>query len=410
MPIWLNDLTDYLHELTRRLHSLFAPPGATCLTCGTRAILSKIYPGVCTRCVQQIPWIRTIRCLRCGRGIGCPDCVRPHMQNRSFILNRSAVQYNALMKEWISMYKFRGHERYAPLLTSLLIQAFQAMSEELNPVLAKEPLAPAARPATPAQSHMDASSHPCNSGALTNALVHRPGGGDVNNNSPVHRLGSRQSISTPVHSPNLFAPVHIHAQLNSQSPYASYTHAHPGAARRNRQSLLQNNKPRWRPDVVTYVPVSNERLAERGFNQAERLASGLAAACRLPVVDLLQRRINTTKQSFKTRGERIQTMQDAFSMQPGGTEIMVDLYRASNENMPKNMHLQPANSYTIGKGISSHITSTTQDWPLTPLRLLLIDDIYTTGSTLDACGQVILKAGFSMNLPIEIYTLTLARS
>ncbi|WP_152532724.1 MULTISPECIES: ComF family protein [unclassified Paenibacillus] len=308
------------------------------------------------------------------------------------------------------MYKFRGHERYAPLLTSLLIQAFQAMSEELNPVLAKEPLAPAARPATPAQSHMDASSHPCNSGALTNALVHRPGGGDVNNNSPVHRLGSRQSISTPVHSPNLFAPVHIHAQLNSQSPYASYTHAHPGAARRNRQSLLQNNKPRWRPDVVTYVPVSNERLAERGFNQAERLASGLAAACRLPVVDLLQRRINTTKQSFKTRGERIQTMQDAFSMQPGGTEIMVDLYRASNENMPKNMHLQPANSYTIGKGISSHITSTTQDWPLTPLRLLLIDDIYTTGSTLDACGQVILKAGFSMNLPIEIYTLTLARS
>jgi predicted amidophosphoribosyltransferase len=318
------------------------------------------------------------------------------MQNRSFILNRSAVQYNALMKEWIGMYKFRGHERYAPLLTSLLIQAFQAMSEELNPVLAKETLAPVAHPATPAQSHMDASSHPYNSSASTNALVHRP--------------GSCQSISTPVHSPNLFAPVHINAQLNSHSPYASYTHAHPGVAPRNRQSLLQNNKPRWRPDVVTYVPVSNQRLAERGFNQAERLASGLAAACRLPVVDLLQRRINTTKQSFKTRGERIQTMQDAFSMQRGGTEIMADLYRASNETMPKNMHSQPANSYTIGQGISSHITPSTQDWPLTPLRLLLIDDIYTTGSTLDACGQVILKAGFSMNLPIEIYTLTLARS
>ncbi|MGP3783259.1 ComF family protein [Paenibacillus sp. 1A_MP2] len=408
MPIWLNDLTDYLHQLTHRLHNLLAPPGATCLTCGTRAILSTIYPEVCTRCVQQIPWIRTIRCLRCGRGIGCPDCVRPHMQNRSFILNRSAVQYNALMKEWIGMYKFRGHERYAPLLTSLLIQAFQAMSEELNPVLAKETLAPAARPATPAQSHMDASPHPYNSSASTNALVHRPSGGDVNNNAPVHRPGSLQSFSAPVQSPAVFAPANTHAQHHTT--YACYTHAHPGAAPRNRQSLLQNNKPRWRPDAVTYVPVSNERLAERGFNQAERLASGLAAAYRLPVVDLLQRRINTTKQSFKTRGERIQTMQDAFSMQPGGTEIMADLYIASNETMPKNMYSQPVNSYTIGKEASSHITSTTQDWRLTPLRLLLIDDIYTTGSTLDACGQVILKAGFSMNLPIEIYTLTLARS
>jgi predicted amidophosphoribosyltransferase len=161
---------------------------------------------------------------------------------------------------------------------------------------------------------------------------------------------------------------------------------------------------------VTYVPVSNERLAERGFNQAERLATGLAAACRLPVVDLLQRRINTTKQSFKTRGERIQTMQDAFSMQPDGTEIMADHYRASNETMPKNMHLQPANSYTIRKEASSHITPTAQCWQIAPLRLLMIDDIYTTGSTLDACGQVILNAGYSMNLPIEIYTLTLARS
>jgi len=330
MSNWLTSITDHLHQLTHRLHSLLAPPGATCLTCGTRAILSPIYPAICPRCVQQIPWIRSIRCLRCGRGIGCPDCVRPHMQNRSFIFNRSAVQYNALMKEWIGMYKFRGHERYAPLLTALMIQAFQAMNEELNPVLAKE---------------------------------------------------------TP-------APV-----------------AHPDAAPHHRQPLLQNNKPRWRPDAVTYVPVSNERLAERGFNQAERLAAGLAAAVRLPVVDLLQRRINTTKQSFKTRGERIQTMQDAFAMQPDGLELMLDLYQANAQFRHKDMHSQPAtNSYAIGKGVSSHISSTTQGWQASPLRLLMIDDIYTTGSTLDACGQVILNAGYSMNIPIEIYTLTLARS
>ncbi len=74
------------------------------------------------------------RCPRCGRGIGCPDCVRPHRQSRSFTCNRSAVQYNALTKEWIGMYHIRGHQRYlAPLLTSLLAAGIsQAMSEEMT--------------------------------------------------------------------------------------------------------------------------------------------------------------------------------------------------------------------------------------------------------------------------------------
>lgn len=294
---WLSNITDHAQHLTQRLHHLLAPPGATCLTCGTRAILSSTYPGICPRCVKQIPWIRSIRCLRCGRGVGCPDCARPHMQNRSFILNRSAVQYNTLMKEWIGMYKFRGHERYAPLLTALLIQAFQAMKEEQNSALAKEPPAPVAH---------------------------------------------------------------------------SATHA-------------QQTKPQWRPDAVTYVPVSSERLAERGFNQAERLAAGLASACRLPIVDLLQRQINTTKQSFKSRGERIESMKEAFSISPGAIDILRELYRGI---------------------IASNIVRVHSS----PLCLVLIDDIYTTGSTLNACGRVILDIGLSRDIPIEIYTLTLARS
>ncbi|WP_433956407.1 ComF family protein [Paenibacillus taichungensis] len=276
-----------------------------------------------------------------------------------------------------------------------MIQAFQAMSEELNPVLAKETLALVAHPATPAQYQVDGSSHPPGSSASTNALIHRPNG----------------RVKAPVHLPTALAPVHIHAQHNSHSSDAYYTHAPTGAATLSRQSLLQNNKPRWRPDAVIYVPVSNERLAERGFNQAERLAAGLAAAVRLPVVDLLQRRINTTKQSFKTRGERIQTMQDAFAMQPDGLELIHDLYQSNLELAHKDMHSQPAtNSYAIGEGVSSHFRPAPQSGHIPPLRLLLIDDIYTTGSTLNACGQVILNAGYSINIPIEIYTLTLARS
>ncbi len=340
----LNDIIDFVHQLTHRIHNLLAPPGATCLTCGTRAVLSPTYPGICTRCAQQIPWIRSIRCLRCGRAIGCPDCIRPHMANRSFICNRSAVQYNALMKEWIGMYKFRGHERYAPLLTSLLIQAFQAMSEELSFVAAKETQASVAYSATSAPPPVDASLHPPSPRASTHARVHPSG---------------------------------VHA--------STAVHANPQAATRQPKSLLPSSKPRWRPDAVTYVPVSNERLAERGFNQAEQLASGLAAACRLPVVDLLQRRINTTKQSFKTRGERIETMKEAFSISPGVMDILLDLY--------------------IGKAGSNSARVYS-----CPLQLLLIDDIYTTGSTLDACGRVILNSAVSSDIPVEIYTLSLARS
>ncbi|MCM3134937.1 ComF family protein [Paenibacillus polysaccharolyticus] len=177
------------------------------------------------------------------------------------------------MKEWISMYKFRGDERYAPLLTAMLTQAFQAMSEELALICEKE-----------------------------------------------------------------------------------------------------TRKPLWRPDAVTYVPVSDERLAERGFNQAEQLATGLAIAAGLPCVDLLQRQINTGKQSFKSRAERFETMKHAFSIKYD--EFDFSQLRSYNK----------------------------------PFKLLLMDDIYTTGSTLDACGQVILHAASKASVTLEIYTLTLARS
>ena len=79
----ISHIFERVQHLTGQLHKLLGPPGSRCLTCGTRAVLSSRYPGICSRCVQQIPWIHAIRCQRCGRGVGCPDCVRPHMQNRS---------------------------------------------------------------------------------------------------------------------------------------------------------------------------------------------------------------------------------------------------------------------------------------------------------------------------------------
>ena len=356
---WLCNIIIQAEHMTQRLHQQLAPPGANCLTCGTRAVLSTLYPGICSRCVEQIPWIRSIRCLRCGRGVGCPDCARTHMQNRSYICNRSAVQYNGLMKEWIGMYKFRGHERYAPLLTALLIRAFQAMIEEMNATLAKETQALVAHSATPAHKSVDGFVHP-----------------------PHLHVSASAYACLPVPSASLHAlDAHttVDAHDSSTQPMGNHTPAcarfHSRAATHRPASLSGPKKPQWRPDAITYVPVSGERLAERGFNQAERLAAGLATAFRLPIVDLLQRQINTTKQRFKSRSERIETMKNAFSIQSDSLYIIEELYRG-----------------------------------IKPIQLLLIDDIYTTGSTLDACGQVILEAAHSISISVEIYTLTLARS
>ncbi|MBB6021653.1 putative amidophosphoribosyltransferase [Paenibacillus sp. JGP012] len=210
------------------------------------------------------------------------------------------------------MYKFRGHERYAPLLTALLIQAFQAMSEELTRICGKE------------------------------------------------------------------IP-----------------------------------KPLWRPDALTYVPVSEERLAERGFNQAERLAAGLATAARIPCVDLLQRQINTGKQSFKSRAERFETMKHAFSIHPEGFELITKIWNDKGHRGSQNPETHPQNLATIFRRMNHSPVPQSSDQinnADTALQILIIDDIYTTGSTLDACGQVILAAAKNAGIPVDIYTLTLARS
>ncbi|MCM3628103.1 ComF family protein [Paenibacillus glycanilyticus] len=125
-------------------------------------------------------------------------------------------------------------------------------------------------------------------------------------------------------------------------------------------------------DALTFVPVSAERAEERGFNQAERFASILSRPHHIPLYDLLIRERHTEKQSFKTRAER---MKDTRR-----------LFQAKQETM----NLLQANVN-----------------PSRPIRLLLIDDIYTTGSTIQACAAALHKQA---SKPLDIYALTWARS
>ncbi|MGN7359298.1 ComF family protein [Paenibacillus sp. SAF-054] len=281
-------MTRFSSVITDFIRDLLAPPGNICLTCGGKSRLTKEWPGICQRCADSIPWIVKPRCVCCGRAFGCPDCLRQEARQRSFIWNRSAVQYNKAMREWLAQYKYRGNERYAKLLIRMLSQALIRLIQEVSITYFK--------------------------------------------------------------------------------------------------AEMTESKMLWKPDMITYVPVSGSRLSERGFNQAQVLAEGLGAIHRLPVTPLLMRSLHTEKQSFKTRQERIDSMKHAFAWNPGE-----GLFSLNADHSSKLV-------------LSDHRMSG-------GLRILLVDDIYTTGSTINACAEVLLHS-FQQRLGMraEVYSLTWARS
>lgn len=102
-------------------------------------------------------------------------------------------------------------------------------------------------------------------------------------------------------------------------------------------------------DVILPVPLHRARLRERGYNQAEEIARGVSRAWGIPVrADILKRRRHTGSQ----------------------TTLRADARRAN-----------VAQAFTTGKA------------DLHGRNILLCDDVFTTGSTLNACASVLLDAG-----------------
>ncbi len=113
-------------------------------------------------------------------------------------------------------------------------------------------------------------------------------------------------------------------------------------------------------DCLVPVPLHPARERERGFNQAQVLAKLLGRASGLPVRPLLQRIRYTTTQTQFDRDERMENLAGAFRLRRGAT--------------------------------------------VQECRVLLIDDVLTTGSTLSECAAVLKKAGAR-----SVYAATAAR-
>lgn len=145
------------------------------------------------------------------------------------------------------------------------------------------------------------------------------------------------------------------------------------------QQISSDSK--WTIDVITCVPVSETRLQERGFNQAEVLAVRLGEMTNLPFRRLIIRERHTDKQSFKSRNSRIRDMDHTFECDPDVMDMLQNV--RSHQQTPR-----------ISRA----------------LRILLIDDIYTTGSTVNACARILIEVSEGMSYPVEVYSLTWARS
>jgi ComF family protein len=113
-------------------------------------------------------------------------------------------------------------------------------------------------------------------------------------------------------------------------------------------------------DALIAVPLHKERLLERGFNQAELLAQAVAQHTSLPLAGGLARQRDTGHQARLSRLERQQNIADAFA------------WRAKTAP---------------------------------PRRVLLVDDVLTTGATLAACAVALRAAGTQ-----EVRAVAVARS
>ncbi|MFQ5586871.1 MAG: double zinc ribbon domain-containing protein [Thermodesulfobacteriota bacterium] len=114
-------------------------------------------------------------------------------------------------------------------------------------------------------------------------------------------------------------------------------------------------------DIITPVPLHRKRLRERGFNQSLLLARGVAKRLKVPVDYLNLKRIRATTPQINL----------------SGNERRVNVRKA----------------FEVGNGVV-----------FSGKRVLLIDDVYTTGATVSECSKALEKAGAR-----EIGVLTLAR-
>lgn len=118
---------------------------------------------------------------------------------------------------------------------------------------------------------------------------------------------------------------------------------------------------------ICAVPIHKKRLQERGFNQAEEIAKNFALAAKLHYQPWLTKIKNTKHQAkTKTKQERLSQLADSFAI-----------------------------NSKVAKMITPPIVTP-------PEQILIIDDVLTTGATLNECARILKNHGIAKVIGLTI--------
>jgi len=102
-------------------------------------------------------------------------------------------------------------------------------------------------------------------------------------------------------------------------------------------------------DMITFVPLHPAKARERGFNQSKAIAHSVSERLGIPLIDILEKTRSTRPQSELSKEERARNLSGAFRIRRDRSP-----YRKT---------------------------------------VLIVDDVFTTGSTLNECSRVLRDAG-----------------
>ena len=122
-----------------------------------------------------------------------------------------------------------------------------------------------------------------------------------------------------------------------------------------------NTEEIWQNSVLVPVPIHIKKLRERGYNQSEELAKELSKVLKIPVATNVLTKIKHTEPQMKlSKAEREKNLFGAFSICHPRESGDPDLVRSDLTKFSK---------------------------------IFLVDDVYTTGSTMQECAKTLKESG-----------------
>ncbi len=180
--------------------------------------------------------------------------------------------------------------------------------------------------------------------------LHRPDLSSLTDNAVARKLWGRLPLNGAVCLWDFAAGSQVQRIIHQMK----YNH-HPKACRylgrqlgRLCQSVSPGGAVPW--DAVAFVPMHRRKYYQRGYNQAELLAQGVAETLGLPILQAVQKHLHTGSQTRLSRAARWRNVQAAFSLRPKAETL-------------------------AGK------------------RVLMVDDVLTTGATIEGAAKPLLQAG-----------------